>query len=394
MTDIAESVVSVELLPDVVARPLRILFFAWNYYPSPTGGAERQARLQAEELTRRGHEVTVVCPRWPGTESAAIGGVAVRRLYRSRLRGLGRITYLFSIVGFLLREGRMYDLMHVHLANVQTDVIVPIAMVLRRPVYAKLACGGEAGEFRRLQRVARLTRWFGIRHATRVQALSSEIAVELDHIGVDPRRVVRLANGLDLDSFSPASVEVRLQLRRELDLPHHETLVLFVGRFAEYKGISDLLAVWQTVHGGGATLVLVGTADTDRPIEGRLSGERVIVRDFTNEVVRYMKACDVFVYPSHADGMSNAVLEALSCGMACVVSTSGATAEIVTDGVDALLFEPRDRGALAEKLSKVLADEVLRRCLQDAARDTATEFDIRGVVDRLEIEYRTMVRGQ
>ncbi|MEX2446318.1 MAG: glycosyltransferase, partial [Dehalococcoidia bacterium] len=87
------------------ARRRRILFCTLNYAPGATGGAERQARLQAEELVRRGYEVTVVCPREPRQRSGAINGVRVRRLPvrwhgrgRRPLHLLGLGTYLLFAV--------------------------------------------------------------------------------------------------------------------------------------------------------------------------------------------------------------------------------------------------------------------------------------------------------
>src|SRR5436190_21166955 len=80
------------------SRRLRIVFFTWNYFPAPAGGAERQARLQAEELVRRGHEVTVACPRTTGKRSESIGGVRVRRLLWTDRRHLQRLGYLVALV--------------------------------------------------------------------------------------------------------------------------------------------------------------------------------------------------------------------------------------------------------------------------------------------------------
>src|SRR5947208_13361587 len=178
------------------SRHLRIVFFTWNYFPAPAGGAERQARLQAEELVRRGHEVTVVCPRTSGERSEIIGGVRVHRLPWIDRRPLQRLLYLAALLVFFSRNARRFDVVHIHLANLQADVIVPLARLFRRPVYIKVACGGSEGEVTRLAKVARLTRWVGLRHAAHVQALSQEIGAELISIGVRPERIVRIPNGL------------------------------------------------------------------------------------------------------------------------------------------------------------------------------------------------------
>src|SRR5438034_9046430 len=91
-------------LPPQPLRRLRIVFFTWNYFPAPAGGAERQARLQAEELVRRGHEVTVVCPRTTGERSEIIGGVRVHRLPWIDRRPLQRLLYLAALLVFFSRN--------------------------------------------------------------------------------------------------------------------------------------------------------------------------------------------------------------------------------------------------------------------------------------------------
>jgi glycosyltransferase involved in cell wall biosynthesis len=381
-----------EILSPTVQRAqrLRLLFFTWNYFPAPAGGAERQARLQAEELVRRGHHVTVACPRTKGFESGMIGGVRVRRLFRIARRPFGRISYLLAMLAFFARNGRHFDLVHIHLANFQADVIVPLARLLRRPIYVKVACGGSEGEITRLASVARLTRWVGLRHATRVQALSHEIADELIAIGVRPDRIRRLPNGLEPSRFMPASHQEKTRLRDGLGLRMADVIVVFAGRFAQYKGLDDLLTVWRSRKRPNATLVLVGSADTHKSVGAIASGSNVLVRGWTNSIADYLRAADIFVYPSYSDGMSNAVMEALSAGLAVAASRSGATTEVIEDGINGLLFDAGDREQLDSRLSTLIGDALLRRRLGRAAASASTRFAITSVVDRLERIYAEM----
>ena len=134
---------------------MRVLFCALEYPPSPTGGAERQAQLQAEELQRRGHVVEVVCQRTAGTRSGPVNGVRVHRLPRIDRRFFRTLSYLAALGVFLLSRLRRFDLVHVHLANAQADVAVAVARLAGRGSYLKLAAGGPLGEIGRFHRVAR-----------------------------------------------------------------------------------------------------------------------------------------------------------------------------------------------------------------------------------------------
>lgn len=371
-----------------------VLFCTLDYYPSPAGGAERQARLQAEELDRRGHRTTVVCPRSTGFATGRVGPIEVHRLRCIDRRGLRTLTYLPFLTLFLLRRLRSFDVVHIHLANLQADLVVTVARLLRRPAYVKLACGGTVGEVARMKGPARVTRYVGLRKASTVQALSDEIVDELMSIGVDARRVVQIPNGLDLKTFRPGTAEEKGAARDRLGLPEKATIALFTGRFARYKGIHDLLAVHGDMQHSGLVLALVGSAETDRPIAEIQQSESLIVRGWTDSVVDYMRAADIFVVPSYADGMSNALLEAMGCGLAIVATRVGAAEEMIEDGVSGLLIEPGDRVALAAALESLLVEPALRLQLGRSARSAVERFAIPRVVERIEEAYRDMVDGR
>ena len=164
---------------------MRVLFCTLNYPPGIAGGAERQAQLQAEGLARRGHRVDVVCPAVQGQRSGWQAGVRVIRLPVIDARLFRTITYLPLLFAFLLLRARNYQLIHVHLANLQADVAALGAQLSAVPTYLKLAAGGPRGEIGRMRPVSLLTRFYGIRHAAVIQAISDEIAADAVGIGVD-----------------------------------------------------------------------------------------------------------------------------------------------------------------------------------------------------------------
>ena len=368
---------------------MRILFSTWDYHPSAAGGAEKQARLQAEELVRRGHAVEVMCPRTAGHKRGyETGGVRVHRLFRIERRPFQRLTYLVAMSWFLLRNLRRFDLVHVHLANLQADVVVAFCRLLGRPSYVKLASGGYSGEIGRLGRAARFTRWYGLRHATRVQALSEELEAELRGIGVTGDRVVRIPNGMDFAGYDAADDALRRSRRTELGLPRDKQLVLFVGRFSRYKGVEDLLAAWRRLERDDAVLVMVGaTETTDDPIHEIPRDRGVITRGWQADVRPYLQAADIFVSPSHADGMSNALLEAMASGLAIVATSVGAAEEMLAAGTAGLLAPPQAPDRLVEAIGALLDDPRRRRALGEAARAEVQRYALPRIVGRIEDVY-------
>lgn len=366
---------------------MNLLFCTLSYFPGITGGAERQARLQAEELVRRGHTVTVVCARTDGLGSGYINGVRIVRLRRVLRRPLFRISYMVRLLVWLLRHGGEYDLVHVHVANLQADIGVVVAHLHGAPAYVKVACGGAVGEVQRFRPMARVTRWYGLRHADRVQVLSDEIDAELAAIGVAESRRVRIPNGIDVDEFRPLPAVARRRVRTELDLPEEAVIVLFAGRVVGYKGVQDVLDAWIGVNRPEACLVIVGATPQQRvdPPPG------AIVRGWAQSPLDYFQAADVFLHPSHADGMSNAVMEAMACGCAVVATDHGATRRLLRNGHDALLVPVAAPVSLAAAISRIVADEELRGALGRQARATVGRYGIGDVVTRIEVEYGALL---
>ena len=335
------------------ASSARILFCTLNYAPGAVGGAEHQARLQAEALVRLGYRVTVVCPREPGTQSGMLNGVDVRRLpvrWRGKLR---RPTHVAGLLAYLARNLHRFDLVHIHMAGLQTETVAPLAMLLRKPVYVKMAAGGRGGDLSNFRGTPSWLQGVGLKRASRVQAISDEIRDELLALGLPAERVVSIPNGIDTDRFSPPTPEEKAAARARLGIPADEKVVLFVGRFHVVKGITELLQVWDDpALAPDARLLLVGGTEWSQLRDTVKSTERIDAREWTPSIEDCYRAADVFVLPSHTEGMSNALLESMACGLPAVATRVGAAESMVTDGESALLIEPRDVPALSHGSSQ------------------------------------------
>jgi glycosyltransferase involved in cell wall biosynthesis len=370
---------------------MRLLFCTLDYPPSVVGGAENQAKLQAEELVKRGHLVDVVCARAPGYRSETINGVRVHRLPRLQVHRLRTISYMAVLAAFLLLRLRRFDLVHVHLANVQADVAVAIARLLRRPSYVKLAAGGPLGEIGRLSVIAPITRYYGLRKATQIQAISKEILSDLRAIGVPSDRIRRIPNGVEL-SPEPTAPGDRAEARRRLLFPLDGVIVLFAGRFEKDKGVQDLIAVWRDERLFDAQLLVVGSPGIKDPVTMDNLPPGVVSRPWSREISLYLAAADVFVLPSYVEGMSNALLEAMAAGIPPVATLVGAAPEMIQDGANGLLIQPGDLAGLKLALSTLVTDGGARSRIGAAARASVIErYGIETVVSEIEAAYRSIV---
>ena len=186
-----------------------------------------------------------------------------------------------------------------------------------------------------------------------------------------------IPNGVDTGLFRPAPCRSKSAKK-----------VLYVGRLSEEKNLGALIeATGKLVGRFDVRLTFVG----DGPQRGQLeaSAQRLgVTAEFLpfvdhRELPAFFAQADAFVLPSFTEGHPKVLLEAMSCGVPCVASDVAGNRAILTDGETGLLFDPRNAGALAEALERVLSQEELARRLGARARARIVEhYDLARLVER------------
>jgi glycosyltransferase involved in cell wall biosynthesis len=290
------------------------------------------------------------------------------------------------------RRGRV-ALLHVHMATrgsaVRKGIIVHLAARLGVPVILHLHSGRLEKFYRLLPELARREMRRTLNRADRVVALGEYWRRFLvEDIGVDPARVSVLPNAVVGPPDLPA---------RAADGPCR---LIFLGRLLARKGLPELLEALADprVAGLSWSLRVVGRGDANRYRRQAAAlgiGDRVELTGWVPEsqARAWLADSDVFVLPSHYEGLSMALLEAMAIGLAAIVTPVGATPDAVVDGVSGLLVPVGDRAALAASLARVIGDRSLRAALQSGARQAFRErFDIRIHCQRLESLYGEVSR--
>ena len=203
------------------------------------------------------------------------------------------------------------------------------------------------------------------------QALRSYYAQQLrmkaGRIGVVP-------NGVDAKYFRPQP-DARLVAREKLGLSADTVVVGTVGRLDPIKDHRTLFMSVELLHAMSipVQLVVIGDGPERKALEasiqvrGSLAGKVIFVGE-TADVSSHLNSFDIFVLPSLAEGMSNALLEAMSTGIACLATNVGGNPELIENRSSGLLFEPRDVKTLAERLKILALKPQYRRELGDNAR--------------------------
>jgi phosphatidylinositol alpha-mannosyltransferase len=161
--------------------------------------------------------------------------------------------------------------------------------------------------------------------------------------------------------------------------------VLFVGRLEKRKGLKFLLRAWPMVleRQPDARLIVVGRG---RPLEGYRrfaarqgwSPQDVVFAGYvpSEELPRYYQACDVFCAPNTGqESFGIVLLEAMAAGAPIVASDIPGYRDVLSNGVQGLLVEPQNPGALADGICRLLANPEVRASMRRAGQAKAQAYD-------------------
>jgi glycosyltransferase involved in cell wall biosynthesis len=382
-------------------RNLRIGLVISLFAPRESG-AERQARLQAEELCRRGHQVTVYTRSLKHLPVEQLhmkhengGRVLIRRVILTSSRGpLFGISYIWRLARALVADRTKLDIIHTHQALWESITTGLTRDFLKCPVIVQPASSGYDGEAQELMRTkgAWLLRRLAIRNR-RFACISQNISEEWQSLGVPESAIFKAASGVDTKHFYPSPHQP------PMSNPKHFQAI-FTGRLHAQKQVDLLIKAWpQVLKTGPGRLLIVG--------DGPLREELISLRDslgMTDQQVSFagrlentadaLRESDIFVLPSRAEGMSNSLLEAMATGLPSVVSAIGGNVDLVDHESTGLLVRQDTPEAWAHAILQAFRNpEGARRWGQCARDQILRDYSIESVVDRNLIVYRRMIQN-
>ncbi len=225
-------------------------------------------------------------------------------------------------------------------------------------------------------------------------AISHGIKRELEsEYGLDKIAVVH--HGVDSKKFRPADQATKEQLRRKLGIEvKEETLLLYVGTY-ERKGLATLiegLSLLPAEVSRTLRLVAVGAGDQEKfRALARAKGVSSLVQLIPPQknIEEYFRAADAFVFPTAYEPFGLVILEAMACGLACVVSRAAGAAELIRHGENGWLLDDAGNAAELAELLRVLESKAQVRSAAAAARITAEQRSWAQVAK----EYEAAVEG-
>jgi 1,2-diacylglycerol 3-alpha-glucosyltransferase len=369
---------------------VRIGLFTNNYLPF-CGGVTISVETLRCGLERRGHEVWLFAPRFPGYTDETPRVI--------RVPSVPAATYPEFALAIpwgprLARRVRAlgFDVFHAHHPFLLGPAARRFARRAGRPLvftyhtrYEKYA--HYVPLTRPLVEAAALglsTRFAA--SADAVLAPSGLVREQLRARGVSTPVTV-VPTGIDLERFRPGD---RTAARRELGLGADDPLLLYVGRLDREKSVDRVLLAFERIAGTlpAARLWLVGQGKESQALQRRAvaspAGDRIYfagVREHARLAAWY-QAADLFLFASETETQGLVLAEAAACGLPAVAVLAPGTDEVVRDGESGILTKG-DAAALAEAAIGLLLDGPRRAGMRARARLVAeTEFDVERQITR------------
>ena len=342
-------------------------------------GAEIMCEALTYELCLRGHRVTVISMY---TYHSAITD-------RMESKGID-VRYLDKKPGW---DGAMIRRIREVLRDVQADVVhthrycaqyaIPAAIRAKVPHRVHTLHSIAKKENGKLAR--RLNRIFFKRAGLIPVALSDLVRETVEEEYRLPKeRIPVILNGIDLSKCEPKASYEKGDCFR----------ILHVGRFAEVKNHMGLLAAFATFHQKHADseLWLIGDGETREAAENCAAelGIKAHVRflGLRDDVHRQMSEADLFTLPSLYEGIPMTLIEAMGTGLPIVASEVGGIPDMLTDGENALLVEPKPEEICAA-FERYYEDEKLRELHGTRAKARSVAFSAATMAEKYEELYNS-----
>jgi glycosyltransferase involved in cell wall biosynthesis len=353
-----------------------------------TGGLETLVLEMSARMRRRGLDARAVA-LLPGDgleRRPRYGGVPCEVLDESEAL---HVTRAVRTLRRVFREARPH-VVHVHnwFSHVRS---APAAWLARVPVIVSTKHGMDMPRLLRSRRMARRAYCL----ADALVAVSADVRDALMATYGFPSGKVRLIlNGIDTDRFRPGPARSLASRQSILGLDGSPMLGT-VCRISKEKGIPELLAAFGTVSAQlpQASLAIVGDGPERSACEeeSRRLGVADRVRFLGNRdnMPDVYPLFDIYVQPSHTEGISLTMLEASSCALPIVATAVGGNREIVVDGETGRLVPPGNVQAVAGALLALWANPDASRAMGQAARQRVVQ---RFSLDRMVDEYVDLYR--
>lgn len=262
------------------------------------------------------------------------------------------------------------------------------ARLTKRPVRIYMCHGlryqGTQGKLRKLLMMMEKISCSCATHVISVSKGVAEIMVEDGLCKEEKMNVIGYgsAGGVDTERYNPEIVDSTV--RDDLAISKDDFVFVFVGRIVKDKGVNELVLAFDKIHKAhnNTHLLLVGPMeDEQNPIDETTkktisNNSHIHAVGMQQDIRPFLKASDVFVLPSYREGFGMVLIEAGSMGLPCITTNITGCNEIIVQGENGSIIEPKNEIALYEEMMRWYdSPEIVNRMAENARTMVIDRFE-------------------
>jgi glycosyltransferase involved in cell wall biosynthesis len=225
--------------------------------------------------------------------------------------------------------------------------------------------------------LATLTEYISLRFSTKIIATTPSLKEKAIERGAKKSKVFVVPNHVNTSIFKPNNKDTA---RKEIGMELSEKNMLFAGRFVPQKNLFNLLE--SLLYLKNIKLYLAGDGELKNDLRKFAEKKRVSDRIIflgtikQEELVTFLNACDIFVFPSLYEGHPKALIEAMATGCTIAASNVEGNNEVIQDNKTGLLFDPSDSKEIVGKIEFIMKHPEIANKLKENALKASKEYDL------------------
>lgn len=377
---------------------MKIGFFADGYLPQKNGVATSVAEY-ADALASRGHEVTIIAPKYPGYTDTKHKVIRLSSINYKKQVGVRLAIYLpEKAFRQLLRL--QFDVIHGHGDGPITMLGWTIAkrkgvpfILSHHTFWNRYTHYLPAGKLIHPKIVEKITQLFS-NSCSAIISPSYMSKRELKNYGVT-KPITVIHHGLDLSNYKTGDSKY---LRKKIKIPDKNKILLYVGRLGKEKSVDLLLESFSRIYKTHPDTSLVLVGDGPQKLYLKSLAKNLGIEKSTHFIgeIDYKKipsvfhSADLFLFTSSTETLGKVVLEAMAAGLPIVTLNIPPFKELIKNKHEGMLVRPNAK-AISHAVINLIDDSNLRNQMSKHAKIKADEFSINNAIKRIESIYTKQI---
>lgn len=301
-----------------------------------------------------------------------------------------RILRCYRILFSIIQQGA-FDIIHTN--GYFADILgIPLAKFFR--ISHMSTCHGYIDNDINL-RLYNIIDIFLLKYSNQIISVAGDIKNKLIERGISKNKISTITNSVSLPTITDKRIsEIRVLIRRDLNIKNNETLIGYVGRLSQEKGLKYLLTAGKELLNAGlpVKIILIGDGPLREDLESSMDTlglqNDIIFTGFKKDVKAMLPALDMFILPSLTEGTPMALLEAMSYGIPVVATSVGGIPLVINNRKNGLLVSPSNSSEIVNAAMELINDKHLREKVSKGAKNSVQErYNLKKWVRKIESFY-------